>query len=841
MTLLRIWNAGLIAFIAAMCPLALGQGDDAAPPTIEEKISGMMPLEGFFDLYWDDRTGKLHWEVDTNQGEFLYQVSLSSGLGSNPVGLDRGQLGMTAVLKPIRVGPKLLLMEPNYAYRARSENPDEVAAVEDAFAPSVHWGFEVEAQTGARVLVDATEFFLRDTHGAADRMASAGQGTFQLDRSRSAFYLPRTRSFPDNTEVETLLTFTSTNPGPLVQSVAASGEAVTLRQHHSLVKLPDDGYEPREADPRIGVFGPMFHDYASPIDESLQVRWVARHRLEKKDPSAARSEPVEPIVYYLDRGVPEPIRSALLDGARWWADAFEEAGFIDAFRVEVLPEDADPMDIRYNMIHWTHRSTRGWSYGGAVTDPRTGEIIKGNVNLGSLRLRQDYLMGQGMTSPFVGGSGDHLAMGSLDGCGAAAVGFGYLAQVASPEGDGGQASVEMALARVRQLSAHEVGHTLGFPHNYLASTYGGRASVMDYPAPLVRVRDGKIDLSDAYAVGIGDYDRLSVRWLYGDFAAGTDEKGALNAIVEEGLRSERRFMAHTDNYIGAGAHPLASVWDNGGDLVDMLAQEIEVRRAGLSNFGPQAIRTGEPMSLLEKVLVPLYLHHRYQMKAAMNSVGGAEYYYAVRGDGQTPVSIVPGERQREAIEIIAQTLTPEFLAVPDHILELIPPAAYRYDDGETFPRNTGLLFDPLTAADVSADYTVSLLLHPERMARLVDYHARSEEYPGLADVIDVMYETTWKAPIPAHSFRAKVQEVASRSVLDEVLDEASSPENPPRVRAVLSFKLHELAEYLEGMADPSPHQTLALADIRRWENRPEGTIPRPPSKEIPPGSPIGMR
>lgn len=807
--------------------LTTSQGESS----IAEKTAGMKRLEGFFDLYWDESTGKLYWEIDSFDREFLYQVSLASGLGSNPVGLDRGQLGATLLLKAIRVGPRALLLEPNYRYRARSDNPDEVKAVEDAFAPSVHWGFEVLASTGSAVLVDATDFFLRDTHGAALAMEQAGQGSFQLDKSRSVFYMPRTKNFPKNTEVEVLLTFTNPKPGELVSSVAASGDAVTLREHHSFVELPAEPLAPRVADPRIGVFGPTFHDYATPIDENVRVKWVARHRLKKKDPRAARSEPVEPIVYYLDRGAPEPVRSALLDGARWWNQAFEAAGYIDAFRVDVLPEGADPQDIRYNMIHWTHRSTRGWSYGGSVTDPRTGEILKGNVNLGSLRLRQDYLIGKGLLPQFPTDSS------GINGCAlSASPGFAYLAQV-TPGAD----PVAMSLARVRQLSAHEVGHTLGFPHNYLASTYGGRASVMDYPAPRVRVRGGNLDLSDAYATGIGEYDKLSVRWLYADFPPGTNEAEALGAIVQSGLRSEVRFMTHTDNRILGGAHPLASVWDNGANLVDTLLEEIEVRRIGLERFGPEVIRAGEPMSLLEQALLPLYLHHRFQLNAALNSLGGADYNYALRGDGQLPITIVPGDEQRRALDAALQTLAPEFLAVPERILSMIPPPAYRFDEGERFPRATGLLFDPLTAADVAADFTASLIFHPERMARLVEYGSRSEEYPGLDDVLDRVLEKTWYAPRPAGPYLAQVQEVAQRSVLDALLQEASSADNPARVRAVLTSGLGGLAARLEPESSATAHQKLALEDIRRWQSRPEGTVPRPKAPPLPAGDPIGMR
>ena len=675
-TLTTLRAIGLLAAAAAVLAGAPAFAQEPTP-TIEEKTAGMQAIPGFIPLFWEDATGKLYAEFGAMDEEFLYQVSLASGLGSNPVGLDRGQLSMTAIFRPTRIGPRVLLLEPNYRYRAVSDNPDEVRAVRDAFAPSVHWGFAVAAATDDRVLVDATDFFLRDTHGAAARIRRAGQGSFTVDRGRSAFYLPHTKGFPDNSEVETMLTFTSDAPGRLVSGVAASGETITLRQHHSLVRLPGPGFETRVADPRIGVNGPQYMDYATPIDQRMTVRLAARHRLHKKDPAAERSEPVEPIVYYLDRGAPEPIRSALLDGARWWNEAFEAAGFIDAFRVEVLPEGADAQDIRYNMIHWTHRRTRGWSYGGSVQDPRTGEIIKGNVNLGSLRLRQDHLHGVGLVAPYDGASGfvpsglppDPAGPHS---CGlSGAPGFSYLAQVSD-----GASPVELALARVRQLSAHEVGHTLGFPHNYMASTYGGRASVMDYPAPLAVLEDGAVSLDDAYGVGVGSYDVLSVRWAYGHFPPDRTAS-ALDAIVREGLRSETRFLAHTDNYIGAGAHPLVSVWDNGGDLVRHLEREIEIRQAGLDAFGEKAIRPGEAMSLLEPVLVPLYLHHRFQMKAAMNTIGGQEYYYAVRGDGQRPVAPVPGDRQRHALEVVLRTL--------GNGLPRLAPADRRHDSSSRLP------------------------------------------------------------------------------------------------------------------------------------------------------------
>jgi hypothetical protein len=813
----------LLSCLLGAAPLAAAA--EGPLPAIEERTRGTTRMEGFLDLYWDEAAGHLLLEVEPGGDEFLYQVSLASGLGSNPVGLDRGQPGATHLVHAERVGRRVLLLERNYGFRARTEDRDERRAVEDAFAPSVLWGFDVEAQTGRRVLVDATDFFLRDAHGVVETLERTGQGSFELDRSRSAVYLPATRAFPRNTEVEALLTFTSHKPGRLVRSVAAFPEAVTLREHHSFVRLPDDAYRPREVDPRIGVNPVTFYDYASPLDRPLAVQLATRHRLIKKDPRAARSEPIEPIVYYLDRGVPEPVRSALLEGASWWNEAFESAGFVNAFRVELLPEGADPMDARYNVILWTHRSTRGWSYGSSIVDPRTGEILRGVVNLGSLRLRQDYLIGQGLAAPFPAAPGLSSACGL-----SAAPGFEYLAEAA------GDDPLALALARVRQLSAHEVGHTLGFPHNYIASTYG-RASVMDYPAPLVRIVDGKLDFRDAYASGIGEYDRLAVRWLYSEAPPGADEKAALDAIVREGLRRGLRFMDHTDNAFVGAAHPLASVWDNGSDLVEELARTIEVRRIALERFGEAAVRPGEPLADLSRVLAPLYLHHRFQMAAAAQSLGGADYTYAARGDGQVPVTIVPGRQQRRALDLVLETLDVDFLALPERILALLPPEPPESPPAERLPRQTGLIFDPLAAAAAAADLSVQALLQPERLARVADFGSRGD-YPDVREVADRLIAATWGAPIPADRYEAAVLQTVRRVALDRMIGQAGT--HPvPRVRAALTDRLLALASRLESLPGASPEETLAAADIRRFERRTETAAPQPKPPEAPPGSPIG--
>jgi hypothetical protein len=591
--------------------------------------------------------------------------------------------------------------------------------------------------------------------------------------------------------------------------VAATGSAVTLRQHHSIVKLPDDSYTPRFADPRIGTNGPTIQDYSSDIGQDLQVRLVARHRLEKRNPDAARSEAVEPIVYYVDSGTPEPIKSALITGAAWWNQAFEAAGFINAFQVRELPAGADPQDVRYNMIHWTHRRTRGYSYGGSVMDPRTGEIIKGNVNLGSLRLRQDYLHGQGLIP-----------------------GFDYLETVT----DDDQVSVDMALDRVRQLSAHEVGHTLGFPHNYLASAYG-RESVMDYPAPLVEItEDGDLSLANAYVQRIGEYDKLAVRYAYEQFPAGANEEEELERIVQESLDRGLIFMAHNNNnFVGAG-HQYAGVWDNGDNLVDHLKHEIEVRRIGLENFGESLIRKGDPISELEFVLLPLYMHHRFQLNSAAQSIGGADYRYTVRGDGQVPFTIIDADEQRDALETVLSTLTPEFLELPASILDLLPPPAYRHTQGEAFPGRTGLLFDPLGAAEASASLSVQQILHPARMARLVAYGSMGN-YPDLEEVIDRLIAFTWEADEPNSEYRQRLLEVVQRVTVNEMMIQASNEDSSPLVKAVLADRLNQLAEELEGRRNPGAHAATAAADIRRWQLNPEGGLPAP-ALAMPPGDPI---
>jgi hypothetical protein len=785
------------------------------PQTIAEKIARMEKFPGFFPFYWDAKAGKIWLEIDKWNTEFLYVESLPAGIGSNDIGLDRGQLGNSAIVRFDRVGPRVLLVAPNYNFRATTNNPDERLAVKDAFAESTLWGFEVAAEEGTRVLVDATSFYLRDVHQVTNTLQRLQQGTYRLEPSRSAFYLPNTKNFPQNTEVETTLTFTGDPAGQFVREVVPVPEAITVRERHSFVQLPPQGFKPRVFDPRSSFQNVDYMDFATPIEEPVTKRFITRHRLQKKDPSARVSEAVEPIVYYVDRGAPEPVRSALVEGARWWNQAFEAIGYKDAFRVEIMPADVDPMDVRYNVIQWVHRSTRGWSYGNSLVDPRTGEIIQGRVSLGSLRDRQDFLIAEGLLAPY------------------------DKTNTASPK------LLEMVLARLRQLSAHEVGHTLGLQHNYAASPVS-RASVMDYPAPRAKLgADGVPDLSDAYAKGIGEWDKVSVAYGYQDFPAGTNEQQALDRTLSEAFARGLMYLTDQDARPPSSASSVAHLWDNGTNVIDELGNVMKLRAAALRRFGENNIREGAPMATIEEVLVPIYMYHRYQVEAAAKVVGGQDYVFSVKGKGDRNPQIVSPEEQRRALAAVLETIKPDALAVPESLLRLIPPRPSGYPrTREDFRIRTQPVFDSLAPAEAAADHVSGFLFNQERAARLVQFHARDARNPGLGEVIDKILASTWKAPA-ATGYAREIQHTVNMIILNDLMSLASGERALNQVRAIASWKLDQLKTWATQQtrltADENRRAFLyyAIEQIKRFQDDPKKiNLTRPQAP--PDGQPIGM-
>lgn len=785
-----------------------------AAADIKSFKKGKSHQQGFFSFYQDSKTGQVFLEVNEFEQPFLFQSSMPHGIGSNDIGLDRGQLGNTRLVQFERVGNKVFLRQLNTYYRANSANKLERQAIDEAFASSIIWGFKV-AETGSEnsVLIDYTPFLLSDIHGVAKRLKDTKQGNFKIDNSRSGLYAKRTKAFPDNTEFEATITFKGSGAGNYLKSVTPDNNAITVNFHHSLVRLPDDNYQTREFHPYSGYWAISHADYASAIDEPLIKRVIPRHRLKKKAPSAEVSEAVEPIIYYLDAGVPEPVKSALIDGAMWWDQAFEAAGYKNAFQVKLLPEDADPMDVRYNVIQWVHRATRGWSYGASVIDPRTGEIIKGHVTLGSLRVRQDYLIALGLTSPFVNKKADTTKQQA------------------------------MALARIRQLSAHEVGHTLGIAHNFAASV-NNRSSVMDYPHPYVTLKEGNIDLSQAYDTGIGEWDKYVIAYGYSDLNK-ENEANTLASLISSAQQAGLQYMSDPDARPKSGAHASGHLWDNGENAAQELERVLAVRKQALSDLGINSISNGTPLSEIEQVLVPIYNFHRYQVEATAKLVAGIHYSYEVKNE-ETPtgVRMVSGDQQLQAIEALLATIDSEALTISDELVSLIPPKAYGYSrDRESFTSNTGLTFDPVSAAEAASKHTLGLLLNGQRLARLQQQSVSGKDIPSVEKLLAMTIEATIKQR-SQNGLTGLVQQRINQQVVEQLLSLWHGDNLVAEIRAELFVTLQELQEWLEDNSDSRKYrefdaQFTLLAEQIDFSLA-QGKLISPASKiKLPPGSPIG--
>ena len=764
--------------------------------------------EGYVTFYYDESTDKIFLQIENLHQEFLYVNSLSEGIGSNDIGLDRGQLGNTRIVKFMKAGNKLLLIQPNQDYRAITDNLEEKKSVEQAFAKSVIHGFVIKETNQGKYLVDATSFFMRDAHGVQGRLSARKQGSYSLDKSRSAISLERTKAFPKNVEFDVMLTFKGSPKSSNIRSVTPTASLITVNQHHSFIELPDGSYKPRKFDPRSGSNAMSYLDYATPVNESITKRFIYRHRLEKKNPEASKSEAVEPIIYYLDRGTPEPVRSALLDGARWWNQAYEAIGYTNAFQVKMLPEGADLLDVRYNVIQWVHRSTRGWSYGSSVSDPRTGEIIKGHVSLGSLRIRQDFLIAQALQAPYAN------------------------------DDTSDQFALEMALARIRQLSAHEVGHTIGLAHNFAASTKG-RSSVMDYPHPTLSLKDKKVDFTNAYDTKIGDWDKVAIAYSYGEYTG--DEDASLNKLLDDAFKNGARFITDQDARPQGSAHAYAHLWDNGANVSTELDNLLAIRKHAIANFSIDNIKTNQPYSVLEDVFVPLYFFHRYQTEGVTKVIGGLDYSYALKGDGSTIVKRVPGKTEKKALVSVLKTLNVEELAIPKKLLNLFPPRAFNYGrTRESFKSKTGVAFDPFGAVETASAMTLGLLLHPERVTRLVQHKSLDNSQLGLVEVLDeVIANSIQKSH--KDSYYQELQNVVNYQVLNQLFHLSSNKDMYWQVNAIVNDKIDKISLLLKNSKETGIQKIYHKEMIQMISNFKKNPIKfkKPQTPKIPDGSPIG--
>ena len=842
MAAFRFCRFCLVALSLALLAMHAAGERTESTSSISGRTVGMIHMPGLLAMDWDEHAGKLFLEVPlsanaghTRSADLLYTMTLAHGAGSNDLGLDRGQIGgvgedgASDLVYFVRSGNKVLLMQPNLRFRSSASDAAEQASVHESFAESVMWGFKVEADSpDGTVLLDATDFFVRDARGVTEVLATLKQGAYRFDPARSAVVMEGTRDFAKNTVVEALVTLVTEDPkGHFVRDVTPDAHVMTLHERQMFVELPGPGFVPRHYSPRAGYFSVTHRDYSVALGEPLNQNFILRHRLQKKDATCmARCVPVAPIQYYVDRGAPEPIRTALLEGARWWDDAFQAAGWAPGtFRVDLLPEGADPLDVRYNMIEWVHRYTRGWSYGAAISDPRTGEIIKGNVTLGSLRGRQDYLIAEALLAPYAGGKRPDATH---------------------------DAALQMVLQRLRQLSAHETGHTLGLAHNFAASAYahapGTTVSVMDYPHPWVTLdAKGVPDLSHAYPAGIGIWDKVSIDYGYREFDRGghaVEDASALNAILAASEKTGLEFITDEDARPTGSAHPQAHLWDNGTDAADELGRVLTVRAAALARFGENAVPAGTDLAQLEDTLVPLYLFHRYQTEAAAKMIGGLDYRYNVRGDGQMLPQIVAPADQQKAIQAVLRTLSPGVLTLPESLLKLLPPRPPELPrTQESFASETGLTFDPIAAAESAADLTLEVLLDPERASRLIQYHVREPQSPSLGGVLEALTACVAERPEGGHSMSSEVERAVEVRAYEAMFALEANPAASSQARAIVLAHLLAVqrawagGEPLKDSAE-AIHREAMQARLAEFLRDPEKFKPMAPAP-VPPGMPIG--
>jgi len=774
------------------------------PTTVAERAAGLERHEGLVPFYWDTRRGQLLLEVARFGDEMLYGAGLAGGAGLLEASLDRGQLGDLGLVRFERAGPRVLLHQRQITHRSGVSDPERTRVVEESFPSAVLAALPIVAEEPGRVLADATDFLLKDTQVLA-QLRQAQVGDWRQDVARSAFSFERSGAFPRNTEIEAVLTFTSDNPARAVAAVLPDGRTMSLRVHHTFLKLPEPGYVPRRLDPRVGFIPLRYLDHTAPWSEPIERYLASRWRLRKG----------EPLVFYLDRGMPEPERTAVKEGALWWNHAFAEAGLGDALVIRDLPEGATFLDARYSGIEWINRAERAWSIGDFQADPRTGEILHAVARIDSHRRRTTARMFQNMKAP----AGDRACLA------AETPDLAWLAS-ASPDGD----EAALVLGRLRYLSAHEVGHTLGLMHNWAATTFGW-GSVMDYLAPHVEEKEGRLDLSDAYPADVGSYDRFVIRWGYSP----TEDPAELDRVVRDAYAHGIVYPLDSD--------PRWAEYDWGPDPVAWLRTTQRVRRVILDRFGVDQLAAGQPVYDLQQRFNLAYLYHRFGIQAAQQYVGGQFQTNALKGDGQVPVAWVPAAKQKEALDLLLAAIEPANLDIDDRILSsLVPEPSGTAPTRERFPSEAGAVFSPLSAARSLCVVVVGPLLEPERAARLT--LAAGAGGLSLSGLLRRLVDATWGAgPDPAPR-RAALRRVAQRSVLDGLLDLAARKEAAPEVRAATIAELTRLRGQLRlrraTEAAGEAHLRLAQRDVAEFLDRPEVRSARPPRITPPPGRPIGQ-
>jgi len=760
--------------------------------------------EGFMNFSYNNDSGKIILEIKNLDSEFMYINSLSRGVGNNDLGLDRGQLGNSRVVYFTKRGNKILLIQPNLRYVSNSSNYLENKAVEEAFARSVLFGFDIIEKSNDSYKIDITSFLISDAHGVSQRLKYSNSGSYTLNKSMSAIDLDRTKAFPKNIEFDVLLTFTGNPLGNLVRSVTPTASNLTVNQHHSFVELPDNNYKKRKFDPRSGSNPFIVYDYSTPIDEKLEQRFIVRHRLSKKYPKQEISEPVDPIVYYIDNGTPEPVKTALIEGGNWWNQAFESAGYKDAFRIEVLPEDADPMDVRYNLIQWIHRSTRGWSYGASIVDPRTGEIIKGQVSLGSLRVRQDYMIISGL--------------------------------IDNPNDIENKALIKKtSLDRIRQLSAHEIGHTLGFAHNYISSA-NNRSSVMDYPHPKIDIIDGDINIDNAYSKNIGDWDKVTVRYAYTDFQENENEDIKLNQIIEDAVNKGLYFLSDSDSRPVGSANPFSHLWDNGEFPYKELNKLLKVRDLALRNIDLENLVDGEPYDRIEDILVPIYMLHRYQIESTAKAIGGVDYLYFVKNLNNDKVKFVNSKLQKESLESLLNVLNPKNLVLPDNLIEILSPRSFRNPrTRENFESNTGVTFDYINASSSVINHTLTFLINPERINRIYQQNMFGENILKLEDYLTIISNSIFSNK-KMSLYETSINNNTSSLFLDHLFLAFNNIKTNDLSKSLILSSILNTKETLS--SNLNDYNAFLVNKINGFLNNPDKYKPIEKTK-IPDGSPIG--